>query len=194
MIHFFNLKENKKRISSFARKEGGFTIVELLVAIAVFSTVISIAAGGFVTALKTQRQTAALISANSNVSLIIEQMMREIRTGYDFCQNNQSCLEGGDDMISFTKGDGERVTYCLANSAIYRGSAVGICDTANFQKITADNVFVRSLKFLVKGGSPNDNLQPRVTILVGISSNEPGVSGSVIYLQTTVSSRFPLDS
>lgn len=186
-------KRNKKNYYIFGGKRG-FTIVELLVAIAIFSTVISIAAGGFVTALKTQRQTAALIAANSNVSLIIEQMMREIRTGYDFCQNNQSCLEDGDDMLSFTKADGQKVTYCLANSAIYRGDVVGVCDTANFQKITADNVFVRSLKFLVKGGALDDNLQPRVTIALGISANEPGVSASVVYLQTTVSSRFPLDS
>ena len=57
----------------------GFTLVELLVAIGVFSILISVAVGTFARALRTQRQTAALIAANSNASLVLEQMAREIR-------------------------------------------------------------------------------------------------------------------
>lgn len=65
----------------------GFTLIELLIAIALFSIVVEIAASGFVNALRTQRQISSLISAESNVTLVLEQMSREVRTGYLFCHD-----------------------------------------------------------------------------------------------------------
>ncbi len=62
----------------------GFTIVELLVAMGIFLIVVEIAVGGFVNALRAQKQVAALIAAEGNADLALEQMAREIRTGY-FC-------------------------------------------------------------------------------------------------------------
>src|SRR6185295_7895950 len=84
-------------------RRGGFTLVELLVAITLFSIAISIAIGGFVRALHTERQLIALIAANSNASLAIEQIAREIRTGTGFaCASGESpCSE-----LSFTNAGG----------------------------------------------------------------------------------------
>jgi prepilin-type N-terminal cleavage/methylation domain-containing protein len=65
----------------------GFTLIEMLVAIGVFAVVVAIATGGFVNSLRTQRQVASLISAQSNASLVLEQMAREIRTGFLFCHD-----------------------------------------------------------------------------------------------------------
>src|SRR5260370_42656185 len=63
----------------------GFTLVETIIAIGLFGILVSIAVGGFVNALHTQKEVGTLISAQSNVSLAVEQMAREIRTGYLFC-------------------------------------------------------------------------------------------------------------
>ncbi len=71
----------KKTFSS----SSGFTLVELLIAIGLFSIVVVIASAGFINGLRTQRQVASLISAESNVTLVLEQMAREERTGYLFC-------------------------------------------------------------------------------------------------------------
>jgi prepilin-type N-terminal cleavage/methylation domain-containing protein len=71
-------------------KRSGFTLIELLVAIALFSIVVAIASSGFVSALRTQRQVASLISTQSNVTLVLEQMAREERTGYLFCHELDS--------------------------------------------------------------------------------------------------------
>ena len=65
----------------------GFTLAELLVAIGVFSVLMAIGVGGFVHALHTQREVAALIASQSNASIALEQMAREIRTGYLFCND-----------------------------------------------------------------------------------------------------------
>ncbi len=69
------------------RARGGFTLVELLVAIGLFAVIATIASGGFISALRTQRRVASLISAESNVTLVLEQMAREERTGYLFCHD-----------------------------------------------------------------------------------------------------------
>jgi len=63
----------------------GFTLVELLITVGLFVVVITIAVGGFTNAIRTERQVSSLISAQSNISLALEQMSREIRTGYLFC-------------------------------------------------------------------------------------------------------------
>ena len=68
----------------------GFTLVELLITVGLFVIIITIAVGGFTNAVRTQRQVSLLISAQSNVSLVLEQMSREIRTGYLFCHTAQS--------------------------------------------------------------------------------------------------------
>ena len=179
---------------SVARQQG-FTMAELLVAIGLFSVVVAIAAGGFVNALRAQSQAAALIAANSNVSLALEQMAREIRTGFEFCAGAQVCAPASNpvvkDELVFKNARSETVTYRLANNAIERG--VG---GANFAKITGDNAVIRSLSFLPfgnLGAGVGDAYQPRVTISVGVSANERGLASSVTNLQTTVSARLPLD-
>src|SRR5262245_61681011 len=69
------------------RQRGGFTLIEVIVAIGVFSILFAIAAGGFLSALRAERQAAALLAAESNASIALERIAREIRTGYYFCEN-----------------------------------------------------------------------------------------------------------
>lgn len=76
-----------KYFSQKKKNTAGFTLVEMLITIALFTIIIAIAVGGFTNALRTQRQVSSLISAQSNVSLALEQMTREARTGYLFCHD-----------------------------------------------------------------------------------------------------------
>ena len=178
----------------------GFTMVELLVAIASFVIIISIAVGGFSGALRSQRQSIALLNANYNSSLVLEQIAREIRTGTNFCDQNPPCsspLGGGEirtDKLYFTNAYGQNVVYRLNNFGIEK--SINIESTngeTSFKKITADDVVVDYLKFILNGQTFGDGKQTRITILIGIKSKESSVSGSVVNLQTTVSPRV-LDS
>jgi type II secretory pathway pseudopilin PulG len=165
----------------------GFTMVELLVAIASFIIIISIAVGGFSGALRSQRQSIALLNANYNSSLVLEQIAREIRTGMNFCVNQSiACSES---QLVFTNAYGQNVVYRLNNSGIEKSIDRG----STFKKITADDVVVDYLKFILNGQTFGDGKQTRITILIGIKSKESSVSGSVVNLQTTVSPRV-LDS
>lgn len=169
------------------QNRSGFTLVELLVAIGIFSVVTSIAVGGFTSALRTQRQVAGLVLANSNASLVIEQMAREIRTGDTFCVSGQTSCAGSTELV-FRNGVGDIVTYRWNSSA---GSVERKVLGSGFQPLTADNVNVRHLTFIPFGNSSGDGYPPRITILMGVSSRASGVEGSIINIQTTVSSRQP---
>lgn len=81
---------NDKRINQLQNSRLGFTLVELLIAIGLFTIIVSVAVGGFTNALRTQRQVSSLIATQSNVSLALEQVAREIRTGYLFCHDVNS--------------------------------------------------------------------------------------------------------
>jgi prepilin-type N-terminal cleavage/methylation domain-containing protein len=89
----------------------GFTLIEVLVAIGVFSIVVAIATGGFVNSLRTQRQVASLISTQSNASLVLEQMAREMRTGFLFCHDTGSTAPS-DNCYSPVGSDSETAVMC----------------------------------------------------------------------------------
>ena len=184
-----------KKIHQPAGARKGFTLIELLVAIGLFSVVVSISAGGLVQAFRTQRQAAALISANSNVSLALEQIAREIRTGYDFCKT-VNCPN--QNQLFFKNAKKQSVAYCLIGGSIQRAVGAVTCSGDTFRKITADNVEVKDLRFRVlwqypPGGAPGDNFQPRIIISVGVTSKEASLKDHAVYIQTTVSPRLPLD-
>ena len=176
-------------LHSRARIFGGFTLIELIVSLGVFIIIVTIAVGGFVSALRTQRQVAALISANNNVSLALEQMAREIRTGRNFCDISYpiSCSQSA---LVFSNAGGDVVVYrkdINGGSFIERGVFNG--SGFDFQRITGTTAFIWTLNFFVRYQDINDTWPTRVTIAVGVSAKEPGVSGGIVHLQTTVSSR-----
>lgn len=156
----------------------GFTLVELLVAMAIFSVVVSVATGAFIRALRTQRQLVAFSAANSNLSLVLEQMAREIRVGREFSQQASG-------ELSFVNGRGETVTYSYDDQAqaIYRQAGNGLR-----QPLTSGNVAIRDLRFVTRFVG-DDGYPARVTVTASVSPKEVGVSSSVVRIQTTLSAR-----
>ena len=173
-------KQKEKKPLLFSRRRRGFTLVELLVSVGLFLAIISIATGSFVRSLRAQRQISGLISAENNINLVLEQMVREIRTSTAFC-SSAPC--SSPDELTFTNALGQPVAYRLHGAAVERG--VGDASSA----LTSGNVSVSYLRFAVTGQAPGDGWSPRVTIFVGVSSNEAGLSSIVAHLQTTVSAR-----
>lgn len=156
--------------------------MELLVAITLFSIAISVAVGGFVRALRTQRQLIGLISANSNASLAMEEMAREIRTA-----NNFQCVGGLSpcEELTFRNAVGESVAYRISrddsgNDYIERGAG------NSFERMTAENVRVGSLLFHLFNDS---RFPPRISITLEVGAVSPELLGNLTRMQTTVSSR-----
>ena len=197
----------------------GFTLVELLIAIAIFSILVAIGVGGFVHALHTQREVASLIAAQSNASVALEEMTREIRTGYLFCttpnneNNPEAAVPGICQADSLGLGSGCTKTGDANDPTWVCNDIIDFynADTQNvdyelvngslqrsqtgpagtFTTITGDNVTISNLTFTIFGNKEGDNWPPRITISMGVapSSTDPAVAGDVLHLQTTVSAR-----
>ncbi len=183
----------------------GFTLIELLVAITVFAVITGVAAGGFTNALHTQREISALISAQSNVSLAMEQIAREIRTGYLFCRDVSgaaqcTCVDGsacgvvpqGETKtavdLNFYNAAASHVIYSLNNNTLQK-SDPSVSGSA--QALTGNNVSVKYLLFTLSGNAEGDHWTPRITISIGIapSSSEPAIANDVLNLETSISAR-----
>lgn len=182
----------------------GFTLVEMIITIGLFTIIIAIAVGAFTSALRTQRQVSSLIAAQSNISLALEQMAREVRTGYLFCNNsatnNIHDPAGSCDpctisvasstwtcpALDFYDAEGNQVLYSLQNGALMETINGGTP-----QSVTGDTVSVKYLQFLLFGQLEGDQWTPRITITMGItpSSTDPGVESTTFNLETTVSAR-----
>lgn len=161
------------------RHRSGFTIVELLVALTLFSIVVSIAVGGFVRALRIQRQLAAFVAANGNVSLAIEQMAREIRTGRDFSSPRA-------DVLAFTNARSQAVTYEFDAT---RSTVTRRVDLGDAAPIVSETIYVRSLNFSLLFSRTDDPYPTRVTVSLVVSPKGDNVGQTEVRLQTTVSAR-----
>lgn len=164
---------------NFSKKNSGFTLIELIVAIGIFIIVVSFAMQGFVQTIRTQRSIATLLSANSNASSALEQMAREIRIGASFSQSETS-------DIMFLNAANDTVTYRLnaANRSIERD-----VNGAGFFSITADDVGVLDLQFILFGIGV-DLYPPRITIVLRVTPiGLVGLDVPVVNMQTTVSAR-----
>lgn len=157
-------------------KENGLTMIELIVAIGIFSLVIGMTVGIFVLALSSQRRIIALRNTEDNIRFTIEAMAREIRTGKNF--------SSGGNSISFTNAKGEVVIYRLNNSAVEKSSDGGV----NYSTVTSAETIVNYLNFYLMGQATGDGLEPRITITIGVTSIISGQTAN-LKIQTTVSER-----
>ena len=153
--------------------------MELLVAMSVFLVVLGLATGIFVRTFQTQRAITQLSESMNNVTLAIEQIAREARTGLNFTESDGSVTE----VLRFTTGSAQRVAYAVVGESI--GRCTGSCGTVdedNFKPITSPSVKIVDMGFIInsEGSHP-----PRVTILTTVMPD----NNTEIYLQTTVSSR-----
>lgn len=155
----------------------GFTLVELIVAFGIFAVLVTVAAGSFVRSLRIQRVALQLMAVNDNMAITLEQMMREMRTGYNFCTNTSNlstadpsvqaqCAALDNGEIQFVTAGNTLVRYRLKNNAIQKGVGVTAWDPTNpievsctegefdptggvcYRTVTAETIKVVSTNFL----------------------------------------------
>lgn len=170
------------------KNQRGLTLIELIVAVAVFSLVIVAIVGIFASASKAQRKVFESQNVIDNARFAIEAISRDVRMGMGFS------VEGDFDRLNFTDFKGRSVYYCRSNS-------VGVCsssgefiskfdsDSGVSEPITTDLIKITNLSFSIIGGGPDDQ-QPRITIVFEVvGRSERFAEKSGIIIQTTVSAR-----
>ncbi len=159
----------------------GFTLIELMVAMGLFVLLIGIVVNIFITSLQRQRSVVALMVANDNASLAIEQMAREVRTGSGFSVNQAT------GALQFTNARGETVEYRYDATAKEIERSVAGANEANALPITGNNVSVSDLRFTIV--NLGISWPPRIVINVQIKFTDRFLKTAVNDFQTTVSVR-----
>jgi len=184
----------------------GFTLVELIVALALFATVALISAGALLSVADANRKAQVLKSVMNNLNFALESMSREIRVGSNYYCNDvvegtvppgfasrRNCVNGGN-FLAFEASDGnsdtpnDQIIYRLNNGRIEKSINGG----SSFSGLTAPEVSIddgTGLRFYVTGAPEGDSAQPKVLIIL---SGQAGTKDRVVTrfdIQTTVSQR-----
>lgn len=162
-----------------SRSKGGFTLIEMMVAVSVFIVIITISLTSILNVSNVQRKITSFRAVNDNLNFAIEKMAREIRTGDAYCA--QSCSSPS--SFNFTNSDGKLVKYSLIDKKIEVSY-----DGGDFLPMTSSKVTVENLLFIVKGDGP-DGLQPLVSIIINGYAGKKETVKSRLNIQTTVSQR-----
>lgn len=186
-------------------QNSGFSLIEMLVAVAVFGISATIASSALVAASDAQQKILSLRIVQDNLSYAFDTMGKEVRTGTsyhcgaaidDFSDTPQDCVGGG---VSFTFRNSakpsQKITYRLNNGRLERVYEGGTIAESIFV-LTAPEASVTNFKFYVVGSNPKslgDLSQPRVTLVLQGTSGIKEKTKSGINIQTTISQRL-LDS
>ncbi|MBI4457545.1 prepilin-type N-terminal cleavage/methylation domain-containing protein [Candidatus Uhrbacteria bacterium] len=194
----------------------GFSLMELLVVLGIFSTVVVSASDIFLSANKAQRKIAALERAQSDARFTLEAVTREVRGGridWQYYVDNSISLtgpveilalrDGTDAPIVFHRSDAGNASYCPdAASTPCLLVTLGTPGVDQPAPLTPKGVTAQNVKFYVApaadpssfnpaAGTYASNGQPRVTtVLVLKSTEQRAIEGAVVYAQTTSSSRW----
>ncbi len=179
----------------------GFTLIEALVATAIFVVVIAVGTGVFLTISRAQHKAVSISETQQDARFALEAMVKEVRMGtvdYQYYEDNN---------INLGKGIGElAIQGSNQNYLVFRKNTSGQLEVAinpsyqktpsNFQAMTRTDVKVEKLTFFVHPTynpyqSEVEKKQPRVTILLQakVEDKKDPSKTAVIDLETTVTSR-----
>lgn len=181
----------KMKIPSSTRVSRGFTLVEMIVSIGLFTIVLFIVSSAFLAILNADRKSRSTRIAMDSLNLSLEDMARRIKTGSAYyCEGTvastgtNDCSGGGETSIAFTEQDGvTRTAYRLEGTTIKRQVGTGGIELP----IVSSEITINKLLFIVNGSDVTDSLQPYVTIL--IDGTTKGKVFSNFKIQTTVTQR-----
>lgn len=168
---------------SMTNKKNGFTLIELMVSVGLFSIITLLTASAYFMMLSINRQTQGIATGINNLSFALETMTHTIRTGtgYGCPSAGTDCPPSGGTSFSLTDENGVSVSYRLGGTPpnqYIQKTVNGVSTT-----LTDPSVTVSSLLFYAFGTKPfsggSNRRQPYVTIIVsGTVSYGPGKTQS----------------
>lgn len=161
-----------------AKKEAGFTIIEILVSAFVFSIIAIVVSGLFIQVLALERRSFASQKIQENGLFIMELMSREIRVSK--IENQDSNCNAI--TLTIDHPVNGTITYSLVNGVLKRAVNNGVPTDLSSSTVTLSN-----LKFCIKGSAARTE-QARVAILMSIQ-NKTGPEILTANLETAVTSR-----
>jgi prepilin-type N-terminal cleavage/methylation domain-containing protein len=188
---------------SIFNSQKGFTLIEMIIAVALFALIATFSLGSIVSIFDANRNARASKTVVDNLNLSLENMVRTIRFGTNYyCGESSNQSQSGDCLsasgessfsVTFkdpTNGVTKRIIYKLdtATSRIRMSENGG----SSYTDITSSDTKIQDIKFHVLGtdASP-DTVQPYVLVVIrGYVSSKPTVQ-SAFSVETLISQRKP---
>lgn len=149
----------------------GFTLIEMIISLALFSFVMLGTTAVLLSVVDGNRKAQALKTTINNLSVVLDSMARNLRTGTAYyCGmgskgSTRDCKNNADHSISFIAYDGSQWAYQLNQGGI-EVSKENVGGGA-FSVITAPEITIDRLDFYVDGTGSNDQTQPHILISIG---------------------------
>jgi len=203
-FQYNNMFTFSSKINTYSKKsQSGFTLVEVLVSMSIFITVVGMSVGTLLVLIDANAKAQNLQSVITNLSFALDSMTREIRTGHSYeCQSTDGGLDDTNNSTndctqqsnfaftesgsSLTQGLGSnRIAYRLENETIQR--RLGVDSSNNWQSVTAPEITISKLQFVTSyTDTLTDTRSPTVTVFIeGTAGSIVGLDSSFA-LQTTV--------
>ncbi|MBX4211377.1 MAG: prepilin-type N-terminal cleavage/methylation domain-containing protein [Candidatus Yanofskybacteria bacterium] len=165
------------------RNQGGFTVIEMITAVFVFSVIMVATGTAFVHTLGLQRRGFGAQKVQENTLFVLETMAREIRVS-TIQTPDSNCGLGAQAVLTINHPVNGIVQYSInAGGAITR-TVGGVTTIISGQDVTFINP-----QFCVRGSGIDDK-QVRVTIVATVENiSTSGRDKVSVPIQTTVSSR-----
>lgn len=190
----------------------GFTLLEMIVALAIFTIALFIATSTFLSVVNADRKSRGIRVATDNLNLALEDISRKIKTGYSYsCDGGATvadCTSGSHSTLAFTDQAGTRIMYKLGSGpgTIVAGTVASGCGTGyaagqgcilrsddggvSFITATSPEISITLLKFLVGGSAIwPDTQQPSVIVVVSGSLGNQTATQVAFRVQTTITQR-----
>ena len=177
----------------------------MLVSVAIFSIVMTLALGSLLALSVADRKAETLKSGVDNVTFALDSMSRAIRTGSNYhCGSSgtltsaQNCPSGAN-YFTFLASNGVQTTYLLDTLNTYCGQTqapYGCIERSTdggttWIPITSPDIIVQNVGnlFYVTGAATGDGVQPKVTVTVNSSIPVSTTQSTNVFMQTTATQR-----
>ncbi len=184
----------------------GFTLVEMIVAVALFSVVMLVSVSTLLALVNANRKAQALQSVINNLNIALDGLVRSARMGSIYhgadaengaCSNHdytnpQDCSDGGA-IFAFkpygsTQSDPPWIYEFDSETHTIKKSVNGT--TIDAAPITAPEVTIDDMKFYVVGTTAGDAIQPKVVIIIKGSAGALGTTArTTFHIQATAVQR-----
>lgn len=190
-------------------KQKGVTLIELVVVLAVFTIIVSISFGIFISIVQHQRRILTEQELLNQTTYVLEYISRGLRTavndtagncltsqgvqypGYVYLLTHYDAQGGFYQGIKFISGNNNACEEFFLDTD---GVLKEIKNSGQAQNVLSDNFNIVQARFVIngnkalQGASFSDVIQPRVTILLNIEfGTAQGIQRKIV--QTTVSAR-----
>ena len=164
-------------MSSSRKTQAGFTLIEMIVSLAIFSIIVTMTIGALLVLIANNQKLQGEQSVMTNLSFALDSMTREIRTGTSYyCAERPNSVSGGADAIFGAGVNHEALALTTKDCASGRGNGndlQGVSFIESGDSITG--VENRILYFFDKTDPANKSLKRKVGASAGQSIVSSGL-------------------